>query len=306
MKKILKKNSFLRMAYRTQTKKELYETLPVFPITICNVIHEYVGNPFIFTLRISIKKTVSIPTIGSMAGFFIEWGDKDVDTYDSEYQTNIAHTYKTKGRYIVHIYGVITKINFRQEQRLIEISQWGNVSFLSGYKSFHLCKNLLLNTRDSPDLKFCRDLSFMFSGCESLASRVSEWDVSTITNMNSMFEGCKLFTSDLRKWNVKNVSNMCTMFSGCTSFNSDISKWNTTNVTIMSKMFNQCVLFNSNIGGWNVKNALYMNEMFSGCVKFSANLDEWNIWDAIYMDKMFYGCKSYKINLRKWRGRKVF
>ena len=105
---------------------------------------------------------------------------------------------------------------------MLEITQWGNLRLLSGNSVFETCKNLLINTRDQPNLKDTTDLSYMFYDCDSFNSDLSKWDVSTITNMECMFHKCKEFTSDLSKWDVSNVTNMECIFDGCKSFNSNL------------------------------------------------------------------------------------
>ena len=62
------------MAKQTSTKEELYNIFPTFPTTICDIIHNYVGNPFIFTLNIESDRSVMIPVISSTSGFIINWG----------------------------------------------------------------------------------------------------------------------------------------------------------------------------------------------------------------------------------------
>ena len=43
---------------------------------------------------------------------------------------------------------------------------------------------------------------------------ISDWDVSSVTEMQYMFYNCKKFNQDLSKWNVLGVKNIL-MFDGC-------------------------------------------------------------------------------------------
>ena len=94
---------------------------------------------------------------------------------------------------------------------------------------------------------------------------ISEWDVSSVVNMNSMFRECNNFNSDLSNWNVSSVTSMGYVFVGCHNFNSDLSKWNVGKVTNMSYMFYGCDNFNSDISKWDVRNVINMYGMFDKC-----------------------------------------
>ena len=46
---------------------------------------------------------------------------------------------------------------------------------------------------------------------------LKKWDVSNVKDMSYMFYGCISFESDLSNWNVSNVKNMTGMFYECNS-----------------------------------------------------------------------------------------
>ena len=117
------------------------------------------------------------------------------------------------------------------------------------------------------------DMSYMFSGCESLAEipEMSEWNTNNVTDMSYMFNDCKLIIElpDISKWNTNNVTNMNGMFFGCEALLSlpDISKWNTNNVTSMDGMFSFRMLSSlPDISKWNTNNVTSMNNMFIFCM----------------------------------------
>lgn len=87
------------------------------------------------------------------------------------------------------------------------------------------------------------DLSFMFSGCESLVSvNTQNWDTSNVTTMNSMFSLCKSLTSlDISNFDTSQVTSMGFMFSRCHNLTSlDLSNFDTSQVTSMTMMFFEC------------------------------------------------------------------
>lgn len=247
------------MANQTPTEEELYALLPRLSKDICNMIHTYIGTPFIvsFNVIIGITPVVNIPAIESTFGVLIDWGDgshKEI----SNFETNIKHVYIISNMYSIHFYGDITNIAFygMSSHLLTEVSQWGNLRLLSGKEAFDSCENLKITARDTPNLANTSDLSYMFNNCHSLEGDFSRWDVSNVTKISGMFRGCRMFNSDLSRWDVSKVTDMSNMFSGCKSFNSDISSWNVSNVEYMICMFYYCSSFNSIfLSKWDVNNA---------------------------------------------------
>ena len=108
---------------------------------------------------------------------------------------------------------------------------------------------------------------------------ISDWDVSSVTNMLSMFYRCNELKSvgDISYWNVSNVTNMAYMFTGCANLNQDISRWIVSRVTDMSYMFYNCVSFNQDISEWDVSKVIDMNDMFYNCESFNQDLSKWNV-----------------------------
>ena len=58
---------------------------------------------------------------------------------------------------------------------------------------------------------------------------ISNWDVSSVTDMSSMFR-YSLFNGDISGWDVSSVTNMDYMFKE-SQFNQDLYSWSVTNVT---------------------------------------------------------------------------
>ena len=121
---------------------------------------------------------------------------------------------------------------------------------------------------------------------------ISDWDVSSVTNMLSMFYRCNTLKSvgDISYWNVSNVTNMAYMFTGCVNFNQNISRWNVSRVTDMSYMFFGCVNFNQNISSWDVSKVKDMCAMFKFCKSFNQDLSKWNVSNVRYHEFTFYNC----------------
>ena len=71
---------------------------------------------------------------------------------------------------------------------------------------------------------------------------ISDWDVSSVTDMSYMFYGCKELTSvgNISGWDISSVTDMSYMFAFCKKFNQDLSKWNVSKVRYHSYMFDCC------------------------------------------------------------------
>ena len=104
------------------------------------------------------------------------------------------------------------------------------------------------------------------SDAEDAYGHISNWDVSSVTNMQAMFSRTS-FNQDIGNWDVSNVTNMSEMFSSA-SFNQDIGNWDVSNVTNMVNMFRWADSFNQNIGSWDVENV-------QDCQTFCAYAASW-------------------------------
>ena len=119
------------------------------------------------------------------------------------------------------------------------------------------------------DVSSVTDMSCMFFNCDELESvgDISKWDVSNVANMSRMFYNCRSFNQYISSSDVSNVTNMRSMFNGCNIFNQDISNWDVSKVTDMDYMFYKCNTFNQDISSWNVSNVRYgyTYNIFSYC-----------------------------------------
>jgi surface protein len=256
------------MALQTPTFEDIDAALPArTPACIVSDIFKYLGWPFICTFKTPYPCLVTIPKIASTRGVTIDWGDGQIQHITQN--GNIAHYYKEKGQFVVHMIGVITHIDFFCALSLAEISQWGCLRLTCCRDAFASCRNLRITARDV-------------------------LDVSRVTDMSRMFMGCENINFDARQWNVSNVTDMSYMFRGCRIFNGNLSDWDVRKVITMRDMFNGCDLFNSNIRAWDVRNVVNFNSMFKQCVSFGVDLRNWRIRDDALVIDMVYECYNFK------------
>jgi surface protein len=71
----------------------------------------------------------------------------------------------------------------------------------------------------------------MFGNGTEFNQPLSDWNVSSVTNMGSMFSQASVFDQPIGSWDVSNVSNMSGMFNNATAFNQNIGTWNVRAVT---------------------------------------------------------------------------
>ena len=170
---------------------------------------------------------------------------------------------------------------------------------------FYGCENLASISKNSKwKTDKVSDLSYMFYKCaslEELTNELKNLDTSEVKNMTYMFYGCKLLPGlDVSLWKTKKVENMGYLFNKCENLKQigGISNWDTSNVDNMCFLFADCSSLQElrEIFNWNTSNVKDMSYMFYNCksLKFITN-DDKKIWDTkkvTNMSNMFNGCES--------------
>jgi surface protein len=119
----------------------------------------------------------------------------------------------------------------------------------------------------------------IFEGTRFKYIDISNWNVSSVKNMNSMFALCERLTSvgDLSGWNVSKVEKMNSVFYGCENLKSvgDLSNWDVSSVKDMYSMFLECEKLTSigDLSDWNVSNVKDMKLMFFSSA--ITNIPDW-------------------------------
>ncbi|WP_228453270.1 DUF285 domain-containing protein, partial [Chryseobacterium sp. CH1] len=139
----------------------------------------------------------SLTNVTSTKQVLIDFGTSLSDGTDAKYRVKV-----TNGN------GVFRQIKFGNPQlfaapeqiipiwqvngsadKLLEIEQWGNISWASMNNAFSLCRLMGLTATDTPKLNNVEDASFMFYGTTTFtgASSMQNWDTSKIRNFSFMF-----------------------------------------------------------------------------------------------------------------------
>jgi len=130
---------------------------------------------------------------------------------------------------------------------------------------------------------------------------IPNWDVSMVTDMTFPFgaefgeENDSVFNADISNWNTSSVKNMERMFFRAATFNQDIGRWDTSSVENMNNMFYEAISFNQDIGSWDVSKVIYMRYMFTGASSFSADISSWTGTAATTAQvEMFKGATAFQ------------
>lgn len=188
------------------------------------------------------------------------------------------------------------------EDKLLEIAQWGNTTWASFFGSFESCFNLDLTATDAPDLSNVTTMEYMFGGCHSLVanSAINTWNTSKVTNMTGVFSGAHNFNQSLSNWNTSNVTSMSAMFNFATVFNADISGWNTGAVTDFAYMFANTNAFNQPLGSWDTHSAKSIAHMFANATAFNQPIAGWSTAAVTDMEGAFINASMFNRALDSW------
>jgi surface protein len=269
-----------------------------------------------------VNTTLVLPLVpGEPYDFLVKWGDGSGEekikllrgwNADEKNTNTYTHVYTRADVYTVTITGAIRGFHrtggienrslcaeYSEDGVLVSVKQWGLVQLTSCQNMFRNSRNAdLIYECNAPDLRWCTDMSGMFSNSENFNCDISKWDVSNITNMCGMFSECTVFNQPIGNWNVGKVTNMNHMFWRCRMFNQPMW-WNVSSVTNMGELFRECEVFNQYVN-WDVSNVTNMRNMFCGCHAFNQEIWNWNVSNVTDMNHMFHGCKTFNRSIGGW------
>jgi len=263
----------------------------------------------------SANDTIVLPLVSNGDyDFYVKWGDGSIDNITGYNQSEVTHQYENTGIYTIKIFGDISGWQFNNagdDDKIIEISQWGPLKFVSDDNNlFNGCFNLELTATDSLTLGASNGQS-MFLTCFNLGSEgnMNSWDTSSVTNMQGMFYVAFDFNQPIGSWDVGNVTNMASMFYRAPSFNQDLGNWDVSSVTAMNAMFHAgegegTNAFNNggspSISGWDTSSVTNMQLMFNGCTGFNQPIGYWNTSSLTNIQSMLFNCDSFDQDLSNW------
>jgi surface protein len=255
----------------------------------------------------SSQVQLPLPSTG-VYNALVSWGDGTTSMLTS--YTQGLHNYTSPGVYTINITGLFQGFSFGgsgDPNKLLQISQFGSLSFANQGGYFWGCSNLIITASDILNLTGVTNMLHMFVGCSSLTTipNVNSWNTSQVTNMGGMFQQATAFNQNIDSWNTSQVTNMQSMFQQATAFNQNIGSWNTNQVTNMVGMFQQATAFNQNIGSWNTNQVTNMQSMFQQATAFNQNIGSWNTNQVTNMVGMFQQATVFNQNIGSWNTNQV-
>ena len=142
--------------------------------------------------------------------------------------------------------------------------------------------------------------SGMFRTCSKFNGRVSDWDMSNVTDMSRMFSGAGDFNGDVSNWDVSKVVSTVSMFDAATDFDQPLNDWDVSNVTRMESMFQNARSFNQPLDQWVTSGVTNMAGMFAGTDVFNQDLNAWDTSKVTNMSFMFRDTDNFTSDLDSW------
>lgn len=271
-------------------------------------------QPFISTWKTdntgsSNSTSITIPTGGPGYNYEVDWNNDG--TYDQSGITgNVTHDFGVAGTYTIRLRGTFPRIYFNNtgdRQKLLDVSQWGDIAWTTMNGAFHGCSNLNITATDLPNLDGVTDMLQMFRECTVLngPANMGSWNTANVTTMAVMFGDALAFNQPIGTWNTAAVTNMSFLFDGATSFNQPIGSWNMASVTNMQAMFQSASAFNQPVENWNVSNVTNMGNVFSYASAFDQPVGNWNTAKVTNMGALFQRTDNFNQSLANWNTTKV-
>jgi surface protein len=239
----------------------------------------------------SASDQFTIPTTGTGYNYDVDWGD---GTTSTGVTGSTTHTFPSAGNYVVKISGAFPRIYFNNggdRLKLLEVQNWGNIVWKTFYLAFFNCANMNITANDTPDLSaitITGEFYYAFRQCNIQNSpKISDWDVSIITDFRTMFYANSNFNENLNGWNMSSASLLSDMFTSCTSFNQPLDNWDVSNVVNLSGIFYNSAVFNQDLSGWDVSLCGTFQNMFR-LSSFNHNIGNWQIASLTNASAMFF------------------
>ncbi len=271
-------------------------------------------RPFITTWKTdnpgtSNSTSITIPIFAAGSNYEVDWDNDGI--YDQSGITgNVTHDFGVAGTYTIRIRGAVPRIfffNLNDKEKLLDVAQWGDISWASMFGAFWGCSNLNISATNVPNLSAVTNMEAMFAGCTILngPSNIGEWNTAKVTNMSGLFSNSPAFNQPIGNWNTGNVINMNSMFLSANAFNQPIGNWNTTNVIDMQSLFQGASSFNQPIGNWVTANVTNMTSMFTSAIQFNQPIGNWNTANVTSMAYMFGAASAFNQPIGNWNTAKV-
>lgn len=259
------------------------------------------ANPFITTFTTATageEIIIEISTINN--NFIVDWGDSTSDTIVGNSSGQMSHTYATAGNFDVSITGTCPIWKAWSswpsvKSKVSGVKQWGEIGLTTASRMFAFGVVLFSVDATDPFGAGITDFSEMFGNCWDLAHiNVTNWDMSSATNLDYIFANNKFTTINVSNWDVSNVTIFRDVFNTCRLLTSlDVSNWDVSKGTDFHGMFGTSGLLSLDLSRWNTVSAVLLSDMFRGSSALHTVLvGNFNTQNVTNMEYMFYNCNS--------------
>lgn len=262
---------------------------------------------FISTWNTSLgdnQSSITLPLVETgNYNFTISWGDGNTSLITQWNQSEATYNYSIHGKYTLIILGIIEGFSFNNGgdvEKIVDISQWGNLSFGDTTSHFYGTSNLDISATDAPNLSETTSLQNTFRESGIGETDFSKWNTSSITSMHSLFQDASNFNGNVENWNTSNVTSMNSLFRGATNFNRNISSWDTSNVLTFARLFQDAISFNQSLNNWNISNVRSLYVTFSRANSFNQPLDNWDVSNVENLAFIFHQNGVFNQSLNNW------
>ena len=259
-------------------------------------------SPFLSTWRVPANsKTITLPLVsGYNYNFTVNWGDGNLSEITAHDDADKTHTYATAADYNLVIDGLLEAWSFNDtgdKDKILSVEDFGDLGYKNLSGAFQGCTNL--TAFEGGITSDVTDMRFMFWGATSADPDVSEWDVSSVINMESMFNVVSA-DPDVSEWDVSSVINMESMFFNASNADPDVSGWNVSKVTNMKRLFASATSADPNVSSWNVSKVTDMASMFAGAMSANPNVSSWDVSKVTNMNGMFFDAFDANPDVSSW------
>jgi surface protein len=258
----------------------------------------YTGIPSGFELKLPIF-------IGGGTISKVDWGDGTIT------QT-IIHTYGNAGPYTVTVkvygnnvlqltYNPYVQYSKTGQEYLTSCGSFGEIGITQMGNAFSNCINLTNVPENLPFSSTVIEVAFMFKDAILFNQDISNWNVSTISNMSGLFYNSQTFNQDISNWDISNATYAGSLFQNAYAFNNGGNplSWGskTSKLISIGDMFRNARSFNQDISGWQLSSIENMSSMFYGATAFNNGglplTLILNTTGTIAMSNMFEGATSF-------------
>lgn len=244
---------------------------------------------------------------GGTYNFDVDWGDGSSDTITVWNQAEVTHEYGVgnEGTYVVTITGTIEGFVFNNggdKDKLLNISQFGELRLGNSGSYFYGCSNLTVTATDILDLTGTTSLFSAFRSCTSLTTvpSITSWTTSSVTNFESIFRDSTSYDQDLDSLDVSGANNISNFFRGATSFNGAVGSWSTASVSFALGVFWDATSFDKPLNSWSVSGFTNMNSIFRNASSFNQPLGSWSLSSLGSIRGVFQDATSFNQPLDNW------